>query len=129
MLLFVAVPCSVVAYIAIGFLVLLVPGRMYKALLSDDIDGLKWETLWFLLTALGATLAKMIRAFLGELMGNFWRERITAKVHKRYACDNAYYVLQAEHPEVRRVDIQCNCTIVRCGWRQIRNGVVSSRIQ
>ena len=105
MLLFVAVLCSVVVYIAIGFLVLLVPGRMYKALLSDDIDSLKWETLWFLLTAFAATLAKTFRAFLGELMGNLWRTRITAKVQKRYGCDNAYYVLQAEHPGVWRVVI------------------------
>ena len=41
--LFLVAPCTVAAYIAVGFVVALVPGRMFKALLADDYGAFRSE--------------------------------------------------------------------------------------
>eukprot|EP00668_Euglena_longa_P000372 GGOE01000477.1.p1 GENE.GGOE01000477.1~~GGOE01000477.1.p1 ORF type:complete len:618 (-),score=183.79 GGOE01000477.1:149-2002(-) len=117
-----ALPLSVALSIAAGYVVVLVPGRMYKNLLSDDWHALRTDLLWFLLVVLCATITKVLRTVLGELLSNKWRRNITLALHRQYAEGDAYFTLQAQrgdldNPDQRLVtDVRLFCQEVALLW-------------
>ena len=47
---------------------------------------------------------RVARAYVGELLSNTLRQRLTQQVHKQYSSRGAYYALQADHPELDNPD-------------------------
>eukprot|EP00667_Euglena_gracilis_P006748 EG_transcript_6805 len=99
-----ALPVSVLLTIATGYAVALVPGEMYKVLLSNDWPGLRTNLLWYLLFTSLATVAKVFRMVVGELLSNTWRHKLTLAVHRRYARGDAYFTLLTQRSDVDNPD-------------------------
>jgi len=117
-----ALPLAVAASIAVGFVVVLVPGRMYRHLLLADWSALKKELLGFLLIAFGATLARVFRAVFGEATANVLRGNLTRALHQRYADHATYHALWAsrsdiDNPDQRLVtDVRLFCSELLTVW-------------
>lgn len=84
MFLFSLIPIAILAYLVGGYYLILAPGNLYNAIVSED-----WNLFWNQITYYAAIstsvlLVKVIRGFLRETASNFMRKRLTTVLHRLY---------------------------------------------
>lgn len=67
-----------------GYYVILAPGNLYNALVSDDASLFRTQLTNFALVATAVLIVKVIRGALRESATNLLRKRLTDALHRRY---------------------------------------------
>mmetsp|Transcript_9157 Transcript_9157/g.27557 ORF Transcript_9157/g.27557 Transcript_9157/m.27557 type:complete len:592 (-) Transcript_9157:1924-3699(-) len=96
-LLCLAIPVSVVAYVISGYLMLLVPGDIYSALIQEDVGKFKSAMARLFGACVATVLSRSLIGLSRDWAANVWRLRLTKKLHAEYLVRRenppAFYVL------------------------------------
>lgn len=83
-------PLVVLAYIIGGYFVILAPGNLYNALVSEDLGLFRSAIIHFALVATLVLIIKMCRGLLRESCANRLRYHLTEQLHRLYLGANDF---------------------------------------
>jgi len=106
-----AIAVFVVLYVVFGYLMLLVPGNIYQALINEDTSAFRTAMLKLFFTTLATVTARSMIGLSRDLTANRWRNYLTLYLHEEYLSgDNVptcYQVCRdgrVDNPDQRIVD-------------------------
>ncbi|KAJ8904581.1 hypothetical protein NDN08_001099 [Rhodosorus marinus] len=74
----------VILYVMFGYLMLLVPGEIYQALINDDTSAFRRAMTKLFFTTLATVIARSMIGFSRDVAANRWRNCLTLYLHKEY---------------------------------------------
>lgn len=83
-LVFSLLPLAVFSYMIAGYYVLLAPGKLYNALVSEDWQLFRSEIFKYIAVTTSAVIVKVVRGVLRESSSNLFRHRLANALHVRY---------------------------------------------
>lgn len=81
---FLLIPIATIAYLIGGYFVILTPGNLYNAIVSENWVMFRVDLTNFVIIASIVILVKVIRGILRESAANCLRVRLTGLLHRRY---------------------------------------------
>lgn len=78
------IPITIIAYMICGYYVILAPGNLYNALVSEDWELFRSGVFNYVFWATVVLIIKVIRGVLRESSANQLRKRLTTALHARY---------------------------------------------
>lgn len=99
-LLMISIPIIIALYMTAGYYLLLSPGSLYNALVSEDWAAFNKNIVRYLLLATTVLFIRVLRNLLRDVLSNRLRHRITGVLHARYFAEahKMYYKLNSNAP-------------------------------
>mmetsp|Transcript_43682 Transcript_43682/g.170942 ORF Transcript_43682/g.170942 Transcript_43682/m.170942 type:complete len:579 (+) Transcript_43682:335-2071(+) len=79
-----AIVIFVVLYVVFGYLMLLVPGEIYQALINEDTSAFRRAMMKLFFTTLATVIARSMIGFSRDVTANRWRNYLTLYLHNEY---------------------------------------------